>query len=39
LKAREVILSGSLVPLQTVKPGDSMHLEIGGIGQAAVRFV
>jgi 2-oxopent-4-enoate/cis-2-oxohex-4-enoate hydratase len=39
LKAREVILSGSLVPLQTVKPGDSMHMEIGGIGQAAVRFV
>lgn len=39
LKAGEVILSGSLVPLQSVAPGDSMHMEIGGIGQAAVRFV
>ncbi len=39
LKAGEVILSGSLVPLQPVKPGDNMHLVIGGIGQCAVRFV
>ena len=39
LKAGEVILSGSLVPLQAVTAGDSMRLEIGGIGQAAVRFV
>jgi 2-oxopent-4-enoate/cis-2-oxohex-4-enoate hydratase len=39
LKAGDVILSGSLVPLQSVKPGDSMHMEIGGIGQASVRFV
>lgn len=38
LKAGEVILSGSLVPLQPVKPGDNMHLVIGGIGQCAVRF-
>jgi 2-oxopent-4-enoate/cis-2-oxohex-4-enoate hydratase len=39
LKAGDIILSGSLVPLQTVKPGDSMHMEIGGIGQASARFV
>ena len=39
LKAGEVILSGSLVPLQPVKAGDNMHLAIGGLGQCAVRFV
>ncbi len=38
LKAGEVILSGSLVPLQTVVAGDVMHMEIGGIGQTSVRF-
>lgn len=39
LKAGELILSGSLVPLQAVSPGDAMQMEIGGIGQASVRFV
>jgi len=39
LKAGEVILSGSLVPLQPVKAGDNMQLAIGGIGRCAVRFV
>ena len=39
LKAGEVILSGSLVPLEPVKPGDSMRVRIGGIGTASVRFV
>lgn len=39
LKAGEVILSGSLVPLQPVSVGDSMHLAIGGIGTCDVRFV
>ena len=38
LEAGEVILSGSLVPLHPVVPGDSMGLSIGGIGNAAVRF-
>lgn len=38
LKAGEVILSGSLVPLQPVKAGDSMHLVIGGMGHCSVRF-
>jgi 2-oxopent-4-enoate/cis-2-oxohex-4-enoate hydratase len=39
LTAGDVILSGSLVPLQAVTAGDAMRMEIGGIGQAAVRFV
>jgi len=39
LKAGEVILSGSLVPLEPVKPGDQMELKIAGIGGASVRFV
>ena len=39
LEAGEVILSGSLVPLQPVVPGDSMQMSIGGIGNATVRFV
>jgi len=39
LKAGEVILSGSLVPLEPVKPGDFMSVSIGGIGSASVRFV
>lgn len=39
LKAGEVILSGSLVPLEPVRPGDRMELRIGGIGSASVRFV
>jgi 2-oxopent-4-enoate/cis-2-oxohex-4-enoate hydratase len=38
LKAGEVILSGSLVPLQPVNPGDYMSVEIGGIGRTSVRF-
>lgn len=38
LKAGEVILSGSLVPLQPVKPGDYMSVSIGNIGRTAVRF-
>lgn len=38
-KAREVILSGSLVPLESVVPGDEMHMELMGIGTATVRFV
>jgi len=38
LKSGEIILSGSLVPLQPVKPGDYMSVNIGGIGRTAVRF-
>lgn len=39
LKAGEVILSGSLVPLEPVQAGDFMQVSIGGIGQASVRFI
>ena len=39
LAAGEVILSGSLVPLEKVSPGDAMRVRIGGIGSAEVRFV
>ena len=39
LKAGEVILSGSLVPLEPVVAGDSMRVTIGGIGTATVEFV
>lgn len=39
LKAGEVILSGSLVPLEPVVAGDYMRVSIGGMGSASVRFV
>jgi 2-oxopent-4-enoate/cis-2-oxohex-4-enoate hydratase len=39
LKAGELVLSGSLVPLEPVHAGDVMRLQIGGIGGASVRFV
>ncbi len=39
LKAGEVILSGSLVPLEPVTAGDHMTVSIGGMGSASVRFV
>lgn len=38
LKAGEVILSGSLVPLEPVAPGDYMRVDIGGLGSTSVRF-
>ncbi|KAB7623344.1 2-oxopent-4-enoate hydratase [Alkalilimnicola sp. S0819] len=38
LKAGEIILSGSLVPLLPVAPGDHVHVSIGGLGTASVRF-
>jgi 2-oxopent-4-enoate/cis-2-oxohex-4-enoate hydratase len=38
LLAGEVILSGSLVPLEPVRAGDFMQLRIAGIGEACVRF-
>jgi 2-oxopent-4-enoate/cis-2-oxohex-4-enoate hydratase len=39
LRAGEIILSGSLVPLEPVEAGDFMRVEIGGIGSASVQFV
>ena len=38
LEAGEIILSGSLVPLESVGPGDHMHLSIEGLGETEVRF-
>jgi 2-oxopent-4-enoate/cis-2-oxohex-4-enoate hydratase len=38
LRAGEVILSGSLVPLEPVRPGDRFHLSLEGIGTASVSF-
>ncbi len=39
LKAGEVILSGSLAALVPVQAGDSLRMQIGGIGGCTVRFV
>lgn len=38
-KAGEVILSGSLVPLEPVVAGDKMELELEGVGSCSVNFV
>jgi 2-oxopent-4-enoate/cis-2-oxohex-4-enoate hydratase len=38
LSAGEVILSGSLVPLEPVQAGDQMRATLEGIGEVAVRF-
>lgn len=38
LMAGEIILSGSLVPLQPVQAGDRLVVEVTGIGRAEVRF-
>lgn len=37
--AGDIILSGSLVPLENVGPGDRMSLELEGVGTAEVNFV
>jgi len=39
LKAGEVILSGALCAMVPIEAGDSMSINIGGIGSASVRFV
>jgi 2-oxopent-4-enoate/cis-2-oxohex-4-enoate hydratase len=39
LGAGEVVLSGSLVPLEPVQAGDRMTVTVAGMGSAAVRFV
>lgn len=38
LEAGEIVLSGSLVPLEPVAPGDHMRLRVAGIGAVEVRF-
>ena len=39
LKAGDVILSGSQSPLVPVRPGDSLHCSVGGLGSTSVRFI
>jgi 2-oxopent-4-enoate/cis-2-oxohex-4-enoate hydratase len=39
LEAGEIVLSGSLVPLEPVVPGDRMAMEIPGIGTTNIHFV
>ena len=39
LDAGDVVLSGSLVPLEPVQAGDEMVLEVEGVGSAAVSFI
>jgi 2-oxopent-4-enoate/cis-2-oxohex-4-enoate hydratase len=39
LDAGDIVLSGSLVPLEPVSAGDQMMLKIAGIGSASVNFV
>ena len=38
LNAGDVVLSGSLVPLEPVVAGDEMRLEVDSVGTASVRF-
>ena len=38
LRAGEIVLSGSLVPLEPVRAGDRMRVRIGGIGSCEVSF-
>ncbi len=38
LQAGDVILSGSLVPLIPIKPGDHMTVHVGGMGNASLCF-
>ena len=39
LKAGDVILSGSLVPLIPIVPGDRLELAVGGVGRLLAEFV
>lgn len=38
LAAGDIILSGSLVPLETARPGDLFELELDHLGGASIRF-
>lgn len=37
-EAGEIILSGSLVPLEPARPGDRFDMELSGVGRASVAF-
>jgi 2-oxopent-4-enoate/cis-2-oxohex-4-enoate hydratase len=38
LNAGDIILSGSLVPLEPARPGDRFRLELEGVGSASIAF-
>ena len=38
LSAGDVILSGSLVPLEPIAPGDRLRVKIAGLGEASISF-
>ena len=38
LSAGDVVLSGSLVPLEPARPGDIFEMELSGVGTASIRF-
>ena len=38
LDAGEIILSGSLVPLEPARPGDRFHAELAGVGSVNIAF-
>jgi 2-oxopent-4-enoate/cis-2-oxohex-4-enoate hydratase len=38
LDANEIILSGSLVPLEPVRPGDRFHMNLVGVGSTSIAF-
>ena len=38
LSAGDIILSGSLVPLEPAEPGDMFRMELEGVGSASVAF-
>ena len=38
LDAGEIILSGSLVPLEPARPGDRFHAELAGVGSVGIAF-
>jgi 2-oxopent-4-enoate/cis-2-oxohex-4-enoate hydratase len=38
LEAGDIILSGSLVPLEPARPGDHFHVKIAGLGEASISF-
>ncbi|MBD24686.1 MAG: 2-oxopent-4-enoate hydratase [Candidatus Marinimicrobia bacterium] len=38
LAAGDIVLSGSLVPLEPARPGDEFHMDLSGVGTATLKF-
>ena len=38
LSAGDIVLSGSLVPLEPARPGDIFEMDLSGVGTASIRF-